>query len=75
MRILPSALKHGVSEAAILAALEVPMREMPQGDDLLLIIGADRSARLLELVIADPDGDDERVIHAMELRPKFYRYL
>ena len=75
MRVLPSALKHGVTEEAIFAALEVPMREIPHGDDLLLVIGADRSARLLELVIADPEGDDERVIHAMPLRGKFYHYL
>jgi hypothetical protein len=74
VRILPSALKHGVAEGEIRAALEVPMRQVAHGDDLLLVIGADRSARLLELVVADPEGDG-RVIHAMPLRAKFYHYL
>lgn len=73
--ILLSVLKHGVTEAEIRSALEVPMREVRQGEDLLLIIGADSAARLLEVVVADPGTDDERVIHAMPLRPKFYRYL
>lgn len=76
MRIIPSARKHGISDAEIRAALAVPMREVRQDEgDLLLVIGADRSGRLLELVVADPEGDDPRVIHAMALRTKFYEYL
>jgi hypothetical protein len=39
------------------------------------VIGADSAARLLEVVVADPEEDDERVIHAMPLRTKFHRYL
>lgn len=75
MRILPSALKHGVAEVQIWAALQVPMRRVEMGEDLLLVIGADGSAQLLELIVADPQGDDSRVIHAMPLRAKFYHYL
>jgi hypothetical protein len=75
VRILPNALKHGITETEIRSALEVPMRQVRQGEDLLLIIGADSTARLLEIVVADPESDDERVIHAMAPRPKFYRYL
>jgi hypothetical protein len=75
VRILPSALKHGVAEEDILHALRVSMREVDHGDSLLLVIGVDQHAQLLEVVVADPDGDDPRVIHAMPLRPKFLRYL
>jgi hypothetical protein len=75
VQILPSALKHGITEAEVRTALEVPMRHVWQGENLLLVIGADSTARLLEVVVADPETSDERVIHAMSLRPKFYRYL
>jgi hypothetical protein len=40
----------------------------------MLVIGADSTGRLLEIVVLDPD-DDPVVIHAMALRPKFYRFL
>jgi hypothetical protein len=41
-----------------------------------LVIRADRSGRLLEIVVLDDDADEEPVvIHAMPLRPKFHRYL
>lgn len=44
------------------------------GEDRLLVIGADRQGRLLELV-AVPAGQPTRIIHADRLRPKFYDYL
>ena len=76
MRIIQSARKHGISDEEMLSALAVPMREVRQpGGDRLLVIGATRSGRLLELVVADPEGDDPRLIHAMPLRSKFYDYL
>ena len=75
MRVLPSALKHGITVAQILAAFQVAMRRVELGDDLLLVIGADQSAQLLELIVVDAEGDDPRVIHAMPLQAKFYRYL
>ena len=39
-----------------------------------LYIGADRTGRLLEVVILDDDGQPV-AIHAMVLRPKFYEHL
>ena len=51
------------------------MRMVAQDDTRVLVIGADNAGRLLEMVIADPESDDARVIHAMALRPKFFRYL
>jgi hypothetical protein len=58
----------------MLHATLVPLRLVRQGDDRVLIIGADRTGRLLEIVVLDPE-DDPVIIHAMTLRPTFYRYL
>lgn len=44
------------------------------GEERVLVIGADRTGRLLELV-AVPLGEPNRIIHADALRPKFYEYL
>ncbi len=56
-------------------AISHPLRVVPD-DGRDLVIGADRSGRLLELVILD-DGPEQEpiVIHAMTLRAKFHRYL
>ncbi|QOR70840.1 hypothetical protein IM660_00510 [Ruania alkalisoli] len=75
MRFTASAFRHGITQRQIETALQVPMRMVDQGGDLRLIIGATESGNLLEIVMADPEAADERVIHAMPLRPKFYRYL
>jgi len=32
-------------------------------------------SRLLEVVVADIDTERARIIHAMALRPSFYRFL
>ena len=46
------------------------------GEGRDLVIGADGSGRLLEVVGLDDDPDQEPVIiHAMELRPKFHHDL
>lgn len=44
------------------------------GDERLLVIGADRHGRMLELV-AVPADEPTRIIHADRLRPKFYEFL
>ncbi|MDO9397374.1 MAG: hypothetical protein Q7T71_12565 [Herbiconiux sp.] len=75
MRVLSSALKHGIVEDEIRAALQVPMRRVRLGDGLILIIGADHAAQVLEIVVADMDTVDPRVIHAMPLRRKFHQDL
>jgi hypothetical protein len=51
------------------------MRMVSQDETLTLVIGADSTGHLLEIVIADGETPAERVIHAMPLRAKFYRYL
>jgi len=74
VEIADSARRHGVADEEIRAAVSVPLRIVRQGDDRVLVIGADTAGRLLEVVVLDP-YQDPVAIHAMQLRPKFYRYL
>ena len=75
MDIADSARKHGVRDEDIEHAVRRPLRVVP-GEGRDLVIGADRSGLLLEVVILDDDPDEEPVvIHAMPLRPKFHYYL
>jgi len=76
VQITDSARKHGISDEAMLHAVANAIRIIEQeydGDIRQLIIGADNTGRLLEIVvIAD---ESPRIIHADVLRPKFYDYL
>ena len=77
MEIVQSARKHGVDDPDIVHAYENAIRIVEyeyNGEDRVLVIGADRTGRLLELV-AVPVGEPNRIIHADALRPKFYEYL
>jgi hypothetical protein len=75
--ILGSALKHDIEEADIEHAMRVPFRTVERehdGREQTLVIGADRTGRLLELLYEMSDQGPV-VFHAMELRPTFYRYV
>lgn len=75
MEIADSARKHGVRDEDMLHAIRNPVRVVP-GESRDLVIGADPSGRLLEVVVLDDDPREEPiVIHAMPLRPKFHRFL
>lgn len=77
MEIGDSPRRHGVSDTDLLHAWENALRLIEyeyDGEDRLLVIGPDTSGRLLELV-AVPATAPTRVIHADNLRPKFYDYL
>jgi uncharacterized DUF497 family protein len=77
VEIVQSAHRHGVDDADIVHAYENAIRIVEyeyNGEDRVLVIGADRTGRLLELV-AVPVGEPNRIIHADALRPKFYEYL
>ncbi|NBP85234.1 MAG: hypothetical protein EBU23_12225 [Mycobacteriaceae bacterium] len=73
MEIADNARKHGVADADIEHAVRNAIRVVSQGDRDLYI-GADRSSRLLEVVVLD-DGGELVAIHAMPLRPKFRDHL
>ncbi len=77
MEVAESARRHGIDDADILHAIRTPFRYIEQeydGELRLLILGADRSGRLLEIVLV-PAEDPQRVIHADRMRAKFYDYL
>ncbi|MCC6497014.1 MAG: hypothetical protein IT193_12250 [Propionibacteriaceae bacterium] len=77
MEIFGAARKHGLEDAetqhAWLNAIRLVEYDY-DGEERLLVIGADRHGRLLELV-AVPAGSPTRIIHADLLRPKFHDYL
>jgi hypothetical protein len=75
VRFTESAYRHGVAEADMLHAFRNPLRIRDLDEELTLYIGADRDGALLEVVAADLDGDDPRIIHAMGLRPRYYGFL
>lgn len=51
------------------------MRRHEMGEGLTLLIGPASDGALLEVGVLDFDGEDPVAIHAMALRPKFYRFL
>lgn len=73
MEIADNARRHGVADEDIEHAVRNAIRVLGQGDRDLYI-GADRTGRLLEVVVLDDDGQPI-AIHAMTLRPKFYDHL
>lgn len=76
MQIMESARKHGVSDDAMLHAVSNAIRVIEQeyhGEIRQLVIGADHTGRLLEIVVVT--DEPARIIHADVLRPKFYDYL
>jgi N-acetylmuramic acid 6-phosphate (MurNAc-6-P) etherase len=73
VEIADAARKHGVTDLDIEHAVRNAIRVISQGERDLYI-GADRTGRLLEVVVLDDDGQLV-VIHAMALRPQFYDQL
>lgn len=69
--ILASARKHGVVDEDILHAYQHPIRVL-RLDDLTMLIGPDRTARILEVGLSSGEGV-EFIVHAMPARPKFIR--
>jgi hypothetical protein len=69
--VLRSARKHGISDDDMLHAYRNPIRAFAV-DDLVMLIGPDRTGRLLEIGVADTDGIDF-IVHAMPARPKYVR--
>lgn len=76
VEVAEAARKHGIADADMLHALRVQFRALRQNGNRELIIGADRTGRLLEIVILDAtEQEPPCVIHAMELRKRFYEFL
>ena len=68
------ARRHGVTDEDMRHAYRNPARVYWQ-DDLIMIIGADRSGRLLEVgVLVDEDEMIEVIVHAMPARRRFQEW-
>lgn len=77
IRIAPSARKHNISDSGMLHALDHMIRYREQeydGEVRILVIGADRSGRLLELVLVSAENPG-LIIHADVLQPNRYHFL
>ncbi|WP_157987533.1 hypothetical protein [Jiangella endophytica] len=70
--IASSARKHGVADADMLHAYRCVISTSEQDEQIVLLIGPDRSARLLELAILRTTSGP-LIIHAMAARPKHLR--
>jgi hypothetical protein len=69
--VLPSARRHGITDADALHAYRQPIRVFDL-DGLTMLIGADTTGRVLEIGVAVGDGV-EFIVHAMPAREKFLR--
>lgn len=77
VEISDSARRHGITDEEIAHAYVHAIRLVEfeyDGDEQLLVIGADQHGRMLEIV-AVPADEPVRIIHADRLRPKLYKYL
>lgn len=77
MEIHPSARRHGIADDDILHAVEHSMvvDDVGEDPDRWLVIGPDRAANLLEIVVLIAAEGDELIIHAMPLRPVYRKLL
>lgn len=77
MEIHASARRHRISDEDMLRALEHALVVEDLGDDpdRWLVIGPDRAANLLEVVVLVSWEGREMIIHAMPLRPIYRRFL
>lgn len=76
MEVLPSAARHGVEPEDIQHAVAhaVVIEEIEEDPLKYLVLGPDRSASFLELVVLDtPRGP--AVLHAMAMRTQYEKYL
>jgi hypothetical protein len=69
--VLASARKHGIQDEDMLHAYRHPVRVFEVGD-LVMLIGGDRSGRLLEVGMTQAEGI-EFIVHAMPARSTFLR--
>jgi hypothetical protein len=75
--IHPAARRHGIADDDILHAVEHSMVVDDLGDDpdRWLVIGPDRAANLLEVVVLLTSEGDEMIIHAMPMRATYRKLL
>ncbi len=75
--IHPSARRHGIADDDMLHAIEHSMvvEDLGEDPDRWLVVGPDRAANLLEVVVLITAEGDEMIIHAMPLRTLYRKLL
>ena len=77
MEIHSSARRHGIADDDILHAIEhsLVVDDLGEDPDRWLVIGPDRAANLLEVIVLITAEGDEMIIHAMPLRAAYRKLL
>lgn len=77
MRIHASARKHGVADEDIRHAVDhaLVIEDIGEDPDRWLVLGPDRAANMLEVVVLSTVEGTELAIHAMSMRPIYERLL
>jgi len=77
VEIHPSARNHGIADEDILHAVEhsTVVDDLGEDPDRWIVIGPDRAAQLLEVIVLVTAEGDELIIHAMPLRAIYRKLL
>jgi hypothetical protein len=70
--IAPSARKHGVDDEDILHGYANPVRFYDVDEDMVMVIGPDRSAQMVEVGVVEGDLAPV-IVHVMKAQRKFLR--
>ena len=75
VEIRPSARKHGVADEDIHHAHDHALREVELDEDRWLVLGPDRAANIIELIVYITDQGQERAVHAMSATKENLKFL
>lgn len=72
-----SARKHGMTDEDILHAIDhaLAIEDIGEDPDRWLVLGPERAANMLEVVVLTTSDGGQLVIHAMPMRPIYERLL
>ncbi len=71
--ISASARKHGIEDDDMLHAYRWAGRAFPLDEGLVMYVGPDRDARMLEVGVVRSDEGAPVIVHSMLARRKFWR--
>jgi hypothetical protein len=69
--IIASARRHGIADEDILHAYAHPMRAFEGTSEATIVVGGDRSGRLIEVGYLEADDGRIAIIHAMNARARY----
>lgn len=71
--IADSAHKRGIDDEDILHVYRNPMWVFPEDEGFTMLVGPDRTSRLLEIGVVVSDDGYTVIVHAMDARQKYLR--